>query len=50
MTVSTAKRVYRTARIGSTHILPVWPQCRLTMYGHIETAEQRTVIQQYGDL
>ena len=22
---------------------------RLTLYGHIKTAEQRTVIQQYGD-
>jgi len=23
--------------------------CPLTLYGHIKTAEQRTIIQQYGD-
>jgi len=22
---------------------------RLTLYGHVKTAEQRTIIQQYGD-
>jgi len=41
--------VARTSKVYCVRILLLLKIKRLTLYGHIKTAEQPTIIQQYGD-